>query len=543
MKRNQKWARFSASFLALMLIFNIFRINVNASVNNDALARIKQIIKQDYVEEVPAGVYDAQSIDELIKLLGDPYTKYFSAKEYKDFIDQIDMKFVGIGVHIEMVPEGVKVVSLIEGAPAGEAGIAPGDIIISANGTKLAGFSNEEAVNYIKGEEGTIVNLEVKRGERILNFSVFRREVITPTVTGSLINNHIGYIKLESFGNDTSAKFNEVYKSLNKQNADSYIVDIRNNTGGYMHVALNIAGYFIGNKTAMIVEDKSNNREKLDAYKHDEIIDKPVIFLINEYSASASEILAAAVKDYGKVYFIGTKSYGKGVAQSLYEFSDGSALKTTTMRFLSPLGNVINKVGISPDLQIDKNEEIDPQLVAEFLLGNSKETSQTGKYMNVEIGNRQFRINLNDIKNDEYWNAYEYILGRASKVSLPVNNLNLHTIPEIKLSSPILKYKTGDRVTFMLNTPNYGGRVQYRAMLWDDTSKTYRDLWTTGDRYYSGWKPYGNEMFNLSISLTEPGNYRIKVFVKRAGIENSKAAQTGMNCDSYIGEIPFTIGE
>lgn len=528
----------SAGFLAFVFVFNLFIVNTKATVADTTLGTIKQIIREDYIEEVPENVYNAQSIDDFIKQLGDPYTKYFTAKEYTSFKDQIDMKFVGIGVHIEMVPEGVKVVSLIEGAPAEAAGILPEDIIISADEKSLAGLSSEEAVDLIMGEEGTVVKLKVKRVESILDIDVVRKEIKTPTVTGSMLNNHIGYIQLESFGNATPKEFSTVLESLKSQRADSYIVDLRNNPGGYMYAALDIAGYFIGNKTAMIVEDKKYNRENLKGIKHDYLIDKPVVFLINKYSASASEILSAAVKDYKKAYFIGTNSYGKGVAQSLYEFPDGSALKTTTLRFLSPLGNVINKVGIAPDLKI---EEMDPLPAAELLLGNSNNTWIKGRYVSVELNNRNFEINLEDIKNDEYWTAFEYILGKSSLIANTKKTPSTNLIPEVKITSPDLQYNSGERVAFKLSTPNYGGRVQYRVMMWDDTTKAYKDLWSTGDRYYSGWKPYGNETFNLSFTVSKPGNYRIKVFVKRAGIDNKKTALTGMNCDSYLGEIPFTV--
>lgn len=540
MNRNKAWVRISTTFLAFLLVFNLFIINTNAAETSSdaALNLIKQIISEDYIEEVPEEVYNAQSIDELIDQLGDPYTKYFTAKEYTAFVDEIEMKFVGIGIYIEMVPEGVKVTSLIEGAPAEDKGILQGDIIISANGTPLAGLSSDDAVSLIMGEEGTVVKLKVKRGESILDMDIIRREIKTPTVTGKILNNHIGYIQLGSFGNDTPKEFSDILQGLRNQKADSYIVDLRNNPGGYMHAALDLAGYFIGNKTAMVIEDKKRNRENVEGYKHDYIIDKPVVFLINEYSASASEILAAAVKDYNKAYFIGEKSYGKGVAQSIYEFTDGSALKTTTLRFLSPLGNIINKVGISPNLEIG---EIDPLLAAELLLGNSKNVSANGRYLSVELDKRKFQINLNDIKNDEYWGAFEYILGKSSLIANTSNTSANISIPEVKITSPDLEYSLDERVAFKLNTPNYGGRVQYRVMLWDDTSKVYRDLWTTGDRYYSGWKPYGNEIFTLGFKVSKPGNYRIKVFVKRAGLLNSKTALKGMNCDSYLGEIPFTV--
>ncbi len=538
MKFNKRWAKFSASFLTLMLVFNLLIINTNASTTDLTLNKIKQIIREDYIEDVPDKVFEAKSIEDFVKQLGDPYTKYFSAKEYTAFTNQIDMKFVGIGIRLEMVTEGIKVVSLIEGSPAEEMGIKPEDIIISANGTSLAGLTNEEAVNLVMGEEGTVVKLKVKRGVNILNIDIVRKEIQTPTVTGSLINDHIGYIQLESFGTETPKDFSNVLQDLEVQNVDSYVVDIRNNPGGYMNAALDIAGYFIGKQTTMVVEDKSKNKDSLEAFKHDELINKPVVFLINEYSASASEILAAAVKDYDKAYFIGTNSYGKGVAQSLYEFTDGSALKTTTLRFLSPLGKVINKVGISPNLEI---KDMDPLVAAELLLGNSKNTLTNGRYISVKLDDKNFAINLNDISNEEYWKAYKHIISKSSLVSLINNNVKKIVVPEIKLTSPVIQYKAGDRVAFKLNTPNYGGRVQYRVMLWDDSTKAYRDLWSTGDRYYTGWKPYGNETFTVGFPISKAGNYRLKVFVKRAGLENSKTALTGMNSDSYLGEIPFTV--
>jgi hypothetical protein len=249
--------------------------------------------------------------------------------------------------------------------------------------------------------------------------------------------------------------------------------------------------------------------------------------------------LSAAVKDYGKAYFVGSNTYGKGVAQDLFEFDDGSALKTTTLRFYSPLGKVINHIGIAPDFE---TKDIDSLTAGELLLGNSANTSLNGRYVKIKIGSKEFEINMNDIKDDNYWKAYKYIVGKATAVSVSgSSNSGKTVIPQLKITSPVINYNAGERVSFKINTPNYGGRVQYRIILWDDTTKTSRDLWTTGDRYYTGWKPYGNEIFTLGLPVSKPGNYRLKVFAKRADVPNSKTVLKGMNCDSYLGEIPFVV--
>lgn len=523
--------------IAFVLIFNLFAVNVFASDN--ILDKVKGIFKQYYIENVPSGVYDADNIEDAVKLLGDPYTVYFTKEEYQDFLNSIDMKFVGIGIYHEMIPEGVRVVSIIEGSPAKEAGLKEGDIIVSADGHSLEGMTDDEVRTYIVGKEGTTVRLDIKRGTEILSFTVERREIKTPTAAGTVLDKHIGYIELSSFGNDTAKEFYSEMQKLKSQKVDSYIIDLRDNPGGYMHAALDIGGYFIGEKTAMIIEDKQGNREKVNAYKHNEVIDKPVIFLTNEHSASASEILSAAVKDYGKAYFVGTNTYGKGVAQDLFEFDDGSALKTTTLRFYSPLGKVINHVGIAPDFE---TKDMDPLKAGELLLGNSVIPSLNGRYVKIKTGSKEFEINMNDIRDESYWDTYRYILSKSSTVSaLGSVNTGKNVLPYLRVNSPVVKYNAGERISFKITAPNYRGRVQYRVILMDDTSKTARDLWTSGDRYYANWKPYGNEVFTLGFPITTPGKYRLKILVKRADITNSKTALRGLNCDSYLGEIPFVV--
>lgn len=323
----------------------------------NTLLEAKTLINDYYIDDVRDKIENAKSIDEMIKALDDPYSSYFSKEEFDSFVNSIDNRFCGIGIYLDMVEEGVKVLSTIENSPAAEVGLESGDIIISADGISFQGKSAEEASKYLKGEEGSKVNIVVKRGEELLNFQVTRKMIIAPTVTSEVLKDSIGYIRIASFGDTTSYEFSDKLNKLEEKNVKSYIIDLRYNGGGYVNSALDIGGYFLGDKPVVLMED--NNQKKLTYYgtSHPKIIEKPIIFLVNEYSASASEILSAAVKDYGKAFFIGKTTYGKGVAQNMFPLSDGSYIKLTTFKFFSPKGSVIQHVGITPDLQVSEDED------------------------------------------------------------------------------------------------------------------------------------------------------------------------------------------
>ncbi len=371
------------STIALFLGFVVScPISVQAT-SSAVLDEARTIIKTKYVNEVPDSVLNAPTIEEMVKGLNDPYSQYFSKQEEEDFINSIDNKTYGIGIYMEIIPDGVKVKNVIENSPASEAGLNDGDIIVSAEDKSLAGLTSEQASSYIKGEEGTVVNLVVKRGTSNINFNITRRAVSIPTVEGKILNDNTAYISISSFGSDTAELFTKKLQELKAKNPESYLIDLRNNGGGYMGTALNIAGNFIGENLAIIVENKQGKRVGYLAQDNGNTIDKPVIFLINEYSASASEILSAAVKDYKKAFFIGTTTYGKGVAQQIFTLSDGSSLKLTVEKFYSPKGNIIQKAGVSPDFNM---ENVDPLVIAELF---------SGKYKSNISKNKEFTITFN----------------------------------------------------------------------------------------------------------------------------------------------------
>lgn len=407
--------KFRFGFRCILAIFVvIFIVTFQNSVQADSVIdEARYYIKNYYVEPVSDNVLNAATIQEMIKQLNDPYSEYFSKQEQQDFVDSIDNKMCGIGVYIQVVKDGVLVNNVISLSPAEKAGIKSGDIILSANGKSLVGLDSTEASSYIKGSEGTSVKLVIKRNDKEFDFTVERKEISVPTVTGKVLNGHTAYIDITSFGEDTSKLFTEELQNLRMQNPDSYIIDLRNNGGGYMSTALDIAGNFVGKQPAITVEDRSGSRVRYLASDKGSIIDKPVIFLTNKNTASASEILSAAVKDYKKAFFVGSTTYGKGVAQQIFGLTDGSYLKLTVEKFFSPMGNTIQKVGISPDFKVDDDNL--SLKVAELLSGKCVKTYDKSGYIKANINGTDFEINLNTAKDDSHWTAFKYIIENVDK--------------------------------------------------------------------------------------------------------------------------------
>lgn len=409
-KNMNKFQKILSIFLILLFLNPVYtKVLAQTNVTEEG----KDILKSNYVNTVTEDVLGAPDLDEMVKRLNDPYSDYFTKEEYTEFVGSINNTFCGIGVGVDMVPQGVRVSRVIENSPAIDAGIKAGDIIVQADDNKLGGLSAEEATKYIKGEAGSYVKIIVQRDGLVLNFNIQRREIKSPTVRSEMLEGKVAYIAISSFGEDTANLFSEELKKVDSAGADSYIIDLRYNGGGYMGTALDIAGHFIGSDPAIMIEDKLEGKYKYRAIDHGKIIARPVVFLINEYSASASEILAAAVKDYDKATFIGTTTYGKGVAQQMFPLSDGSFLKLTIEKFYSPYGNVINKTGVSPDLEV-KDEEVDSVKVANLLLSSTSVPEDKSGYMKVNLDGKSFYINLTMARSEKYWNAYTYILSKTS---------------------------------------------------------------------------------------------------------------------------------
>ena len=410
--------RFKRLLSILLIVLFLNPIYSNALGQTNILQEGKDILKENYVNPVSDYVLNAPDLQDMIRRLNDPYSDYFTNQEYSEFIGNINNTFSGIGIGIDLVPQGIKVTMVLEGSPALEAGVKVGDIIVQADDKNLSEVSStEEAIKYIKGEAGSYVKIVLQRDMRVIDFNIQRRAIKVPTVRSEMLVGKVAYISILSFGEDTGDLFSESLKEMEYLGANSYIIDLRYNGGGYMGTALDIAGHFIGDNPAITIEDNLGDRYKFNATDYGKLIDKPVIFLINEYSASASEILAAAVKDYNKAIFIGTTTYGKGVAQQMFPLSDGSYLKLTVEKFYSPYGNVIHSTGVSPDFEVN-DEEVDSLKVANLLLSSTSLPKDKSGYTRINLGDEVFYIDLKMARSEEFWNEYSFILSKSTSYEL-----------------------------------------------------------------------------------------------------------------------------
>ena len=306
--------------------------------------------------------------------LGDEYSTYITKSEYEDFSTKIMGNYVGIGIYMSVYKDSdeIVIVSPIQNSPAEKAGLKSGDIILKVDGISYSGTEGlEEASNRIKGEAGTIVNLEIKRDEDILNFEVEREKVLINPVTAQIIEGtKIGYIQITSFDEDCSKDFKEKYDELKEKGINALIIDLRNNGGGIVQEALNIADYIVPKDKALMITVNKTKNEVTEYTKQESVISEPIILLVNENSASASEILIGALKDNECATIVGTKTYGKGVIQEVLKLVDGSALKLTTEEYFTPNRNKINKIGIEPDEKV----ELPDGVTASYNIEKSKDT-------------------------------------------------------------------------------------------------------------------------------------------------------------------------
>lgn len=363
---------FTITTISLYGYFAEHPINTSESENqtqniSSALKKYREIIDKYYLGEVDDEKLKEGAIKGYIAGLNDPYTEYISKDDMKDYISETLGNFTGIGIYMVKDTETnrIKVLSTIKNSPAEKVGIKPGDLIISADGVEYTADDMQKAANNIKGEEGTNVKLVVLRDNQTLTFDITREKIKENQVEGKVLSNNIGYIKFTSFDESTAEDFKNEFEELNKKGIKSLIIDLRNNGGGIVESALKIADYMTDKGSVLLYEVDKNGKETVKKSEKDPIINMPIIVLTNENTASASEILAGALKDLGKAKIVGTKTYGKGVIQQILTLSDGSGLKITIEEYQTPNKNKINKIGITPDEEVELPEELQNSLEIE----------------------------------------------------------------------------------------------------------------------------------------------------------------------------------
>lgn len=298
----------------------------------------------------------------MVKSFGDPYTVFFSPEENKSFSEDVKGSFEGVGMEIGIKKSQLQVVAPIEGTPAEKAGLRAGDRIVKIDDLFTTDMTVEEAVSHIKGPQGTSVTLTIFRDgwDNTREFKITRAVIEVPSVKWEL-KGDAAYIKLSHFNENTSFKFAQISNEIAKSPAKKIVLDLRNNPGGYLDVAISIAGWFLERNDIVTIEDFGGKKaeEALKAYGNPVFLRYPTVVLINGGSASASEILAAALKENNGSLIVGEKSFGKGSVQELQSLNDGSSLKVTVAHWLTPKGNLINEKGLEPDIKVESDPDSD----------------------------------------------------------------------------------------------------------------------------------------------------------------------------------------
>ena len=397
-----------AGLLALCLTLTLSVLPAAALELEDA----KQLLQEHYVDGVPEEVLSLDSLDEILEALNDPYTVYYTAEEYESFLSSVNGEsVVGIGVSVQNAfDNGFQILSILPNSPALEAGIEAGDRIIAVDGVTLTASSDIRSA--IAGEEGSQVTVTVvsQRDGRTRDYTLTRRAVDIPIVTYELVGD-AGYIDCTSFGDSTTATVQEALEELN-DDVSIWIMDLRSNPGGTSEAAAGSAGLFAGSATMVYFRDAAGNYQYVYTTEAcPDLTDKPLVILTSPYSASGSELFASAARDLGFGIAIGQRTYGKGIAQIVFDETntqglfDGDALKITAYRFFSPDGATNHTVGVLPTLML--SVENTP---AAALLLSASEPSRASGFLKLELAGQTFYLDLEEAQEETYLAAFTELL-------------------------------------------------------------------------------------------------------------------------------------
>ena len=332
----------------------------------DKLLGLENVIESEYYQKVSEEDLIDGALKGLFEGLNDPYSQYYTSDEFQTLKEQTSGSFVGIGVYIGVNSENDKItiISPIEGSPAQKSGIKSGDVVVKVNGKSIESKTVDEVIKQIKGKENTTVNLTDERDGKEIDFDITRKTIVTKSVSSEVKEDNIGYLRITSFDENTYKEFKENLSNLKEKGIKGLVIDLRDNPGGLLDVCVDIADDLIGEGTIVYTKDNSGKKEYYKSDKNE--LDMPMAVLINGGSASASEILTAALVDNNKAVAIGETSFGKGLVQSVKGLKDGTGYKLTTAQYFTPNDNYINGKGITPKIQEkDKNKQL--KLAIEYI--------------------------------------------------------------------------------------------------------------------------------------------------------------------------------
>ena len=347
-------------FIYLFLVQNVISSENDIYKKIDVFGEVLEKINKEYVDEINQSESMDSAINGLLQSL-DPYSAYMSPEIFNEMQTETSGEFGGLGIEVSMEAGVVKVISPIDDTPASKAGVKAGDYIVKINDDQVQGKSLSEAVELMRGPVGSGIKLTVRRrGEKkALTFNIIREVIVIKSVKADLLEKSIGYIRLTSFNENSGQQIKKEINKLEKnQNVSSYILDLRNNPGGLLSQAIKISDFFLDNGEIVSTKSrKASENRKWFANKGDLTNGKTMIVLINYGSASASEIVAGALKDHKRAILIGENSYGKGSVQSIIPLKNNGAIRLTVAKYYLPSGNSISEVGVSPDIEINEKDD------------------------------------------------------------------------------------------------------------------------------------------------------------------------------------------
>ncbi|PKK39744.1 Carboxyl-terminal protease [Clostridiaceae bacterium JG1575] len=331
-----------------------------AGADWNKLNRIKDQIYKAYDGPIDDALLLEGAIKGMVNSLGDPYSQFFNAKEFKQLNESFSGKFIGVGIQINVENDEIVVVAPIDGSPAKAAGIQSGDVIVRIDDKVYKGKDLESAVNHMRGEAGKPVKLTVRRNKKELSFTIQRAEITQKSVRSELLPGSMGYITMSQFSEKVDVDFKAALDELKAKGAKGYIVDFRGNPGGYLNESIRVASNFIKKGDLVLSTKDKYQKAHEDRSIGGDYLGVPLVLLVDRGSASASEVVAGAWKDYNAAVIVGEKTFGKGIVQSIQPLAHGEGLKLTTAAYYSPKGTSIHKKGIVPDVSVAMPKDLTP---------------------------------------------------------------------------------------------------------------------------------------------------------------------------------------
>lgn len=357
MRKNKYGSKLGFLWVVLLCFLVIIPQAEGVEKDPKLLAEVREYVKNNFIYPVTEEVLNGSSVEEVVEGLGDPYSVYFTPEQYQDFLVSTQGNFGGVGLQVELKDGYVTVVAPLENTPAARVGIKRGDRILAVNGENVVGQPLDYVVSLLRGEPGTTVIITVGRPEvkEPLEFILTRENIRLQAVKARMLENSIGYIAITNFTSQADEEFEKALGSLKGQGMKALILDLRDNPGGYLNTGLKVAAHFAQPQEPLLhVVDRTGKKNSYQSLTP--ALNLPTAVLVNDGSASAAEIVAGAIQDLGAGTLVGTQTFGKASVQTIFRLSNGGALKLTTAKYLTPQGQEIDGVGLTPDYVVEGEE-------------------------------------------------------------------------------------------------------------------------------------------------------------------------------------------